>query len=389
MVEGANAAEAVAEPPSDAAELAGLVAAAKLPKADPVSPPESDPHRPPTVADLAREAEASVAASWLDPAGPRDDALRWADWVLGPDAAPDEREALARRRTSALRFGLAIADRPELSAAADVEGAGVAQLASVNEGVIIGFLHTGAITALGYSLPQRLGRTLYWPDGSHASPPVPGSATSGIVGRRVRAYAEAAGVRFVGPRRRLDVMGELVNEQGACVFAVDAFGHGRGRLLDQEVLTTTGPAVLAQRTGAPIVLVHTYRDRDRMKVVACRPLRFPRDASTEAIHAGLIELADARLRMDPGQLLVRFPARALVAANQERAKLEAEMPRLEREFARARSEYDGSRRALAASPASKTAIEGERRARRELKRRRSALRDGQAELRRVRTLARG
>lgn len=287
------------------AELAALLAEARAPISERIAyEPPADPLPGaafPAVVAHARQATAD------------DRDRRWSRQVLGEDADEREVEALAARRAVTLAVNEVMIARPEACFATPFTGDG---LATIHERpCVLAGVHSGICHGTWFGAARECGGRMFMNDGN------PKKAPKRVLGPRaaaLRVEGERAGIRWVGPVRRLDVMTALLAEGERCLLAVDGWGSGAGTLFGRDVLTTTGAAVLALRSGAPIVVVAGWYDATGFGARAAAPLDPFRLRSVEALHAAMLRTIE-ELAEDPAQLdLSRFPAVEVVRELQAR-----------------------------------------------------------------------
>jgi hypothetical protein len=295
--------------PADA-ELARLVAQARALKAEHLAPDfawerEQVPDEP--LDELVRRVIAEAAEHWKAQ-GPHVALHRaWARARLAPDAEEAAVDELARRRVFALRLNSVLRSRVRDCAAAPVVGPALELLRTPGKGVITAYVHSGVTCATWYALPPSIGRPVYVagevPPPGDAAPRTP-SATAYL---SLLYHGEQAGMRWVAPQRRLDVLRALLHAGERCSLSLDAPGRGHGTVFGGTAWSSTAAATLARLAGVPLVVVTGYLRAPRFGVQVSAPLYPHEYDSIREGHQRLLEIVEEQLDHDPGQMVTGFP----------------------------------------------------------------------------------
>lgn len=211
--------------------------------------------------------------------------------VLGPHAADEDVDRLARRAHAEVFLTNALAFRPHECKKAPLEGPGAALLREPGRPVIVAFAHTTAFPAAFYALAPAMGRTVFVPN-SHApsaAPPL----------RLRQFWGEEFGTRYLTiADRRMEVVRALLEQGGAVAFGLDQPGSTKGTFFGVPVLTNAIAAYVGSRRGHPIVVVTTWHDEERFGVRASAPLDAAEHASARSLHRALLATVEDALEGD-------------------------------------------------------------------------------------------
>jgi hypothetical protein len=279
-----------------------------------------------SLVDLIAEGEREGERRWRDERLRREEALGWANLVLGAGAPADERDAMARRRVTNTAVNDAFVSWPDAAGEADLEGPGLGPLSDRDRRVVVVFAHSGVAWALFTALPRAAGRPLFLPLG-RAGPKPPTEPNLDRADHRasvaMRATAEQHGVRFVPPGRRIDVMRRLAADGGVPMFPVLALGSVDSALFGRPVRVSSGAAQVALGANASIVVACPHRDGTTARIYLSEPIQPSPDAQVSGLVAAALAQVDQVLGHDPAQIVSQFPAIELAERWQARTRVAA------------------------------------------------------------------
>jgi lauroyl/myristoyl acyltransferase len=232
---------------------------------------------------------ARVRADAATPDNPlRRRAVSRATRVLGPGASNEQVDDLARRTHAAMFLSEALAYRPEELSHAPLEGEGVELLRDRSRGTLLAFAHTTTSPIGFYALPRGLDRLIFVPNER-----VPAQAAP----LRIRQFwCEEYGIRYVpGDKVCIEVLEVLLGRGEVCALAVDQPGDTEATFFGARVKTKAGAAVLARRTGVPVVVVTSWNDDERFGVTVSRPFQAADFESVTAMHQALLTQVETQL----------------------------------------------------------------------------------------------
>jgi lauroyl/myristoyl acyltransferase len=216
--------------------------------------------------------------------------------VLGSDAPDEQIEELTRRTHAGIVVGNALAYRPEECSRAPIEGEGLELLRDPDRAAIISFAHTTTSAVGFYALPRALGRLVFVPNER-----TPGQAPP----IRMRQYwCEEFGVRYLmGDETCMDVMQALLDRREICGLAADQPGETEATFFGFPVATKAGAAVLARRTGNPVVIVTSWFDDERFGLRVSPPLYADEFESPDAHHQAILTTIETQLGGDVSRFI--------------------------------------------------------------------------------------
>lgn len=231
------------------------------------------------------EAASMVARFAKEDNATRQQSLARARLMLGPDASEEEVDEVARKNHAGGLVGWALAYRPEECSQAPVEGEGLELLRDPSRGAIVAFAHTITSSIGFYALPRAIGRLIFVPNER-----TPAQAPS----IRMRQFwCEEFGLRYVmGDETCMQVMRTLLERDELCSLAIDQPGKTEATFFGRRVLTQAGAAVLAQRTGRPVVVGATWNDDEAYGVRLSAPLHAKDFASPTNLHQEMLTTAE-------------------------------------------------------------------------------------------------
>ena len=201
--------------------------------------------------DLITSGAAAGARRWADDEVCREEGVRWARLVLGPDASREDLYALARRRVVNIAVNDELARSPTAALEVPVSGPGLDTLADPDQPVVMAFTDSGITAALVTALPQAIGRTIP-------------------------------------------------------MFPLLAVGGVDGTLFDRPVRVSSAAAQAAIDAEAFLVVACPSREGSETGVYVSEPIPPVRDAA--GLTAVALQVAENRLGGDPAQIISEFPA---------------------------------------------------------------------------------
>lgn len=229
---------------------------------------------------------------WYLAAARRQEAIGWAEVVLGPAARPSRARSISRRALAEDWAKRECFWRDWDRDAVAVEGLDrLSAIRAAGRGAVVAYPHVGPHTTLLYELAAH-GFNPYLP---RLRRPQDEGTLRGYNGRRRRALLqriEDAGGRWVGRGDSYPVLREALIRGGVCVIAFDAPGSTPSRILGQEVQLASGPATLAHDAGVPLIPAFALRHGGRQHVTLLEPIEPGSAPGPEALHHSLVAALD-------------------------------------------------------------------------------------------------
>jgi lauroyl/myristoyl acyltransferase len=242
-----------------------------------------------TFAELVDLARRRAAGS--TPENPvRQQSLRRARRLLGPEASEEQVDALAQKTHASVVLGQALSFRPEECARAPVAGEGVELLRRAGSPAILTFVHTTTSPIGFYALPRAAGRLIFVPNTRQ-----PGQAPR----TRMRQFwCEEHGSRYVDSGPLFEVLLALLAAGEVCALAADQPGDTDVTFFGYRAKTKIGGPVLAERSGAPVIVTTSWNDHEQFGIRLSRPLYAADFESPAAMQQEILHEVERQLNGD-------------------------------------------------------------------------------------------